>query len=315
MLEFEMKTDLQKDLPQTIKFNFEELKADVAERLQHYNDLVVTEETIKEATEDKARLNKLKKALDERRKEVKKSYMQPYNDFEAKCKELIALVEKPVNAIDEQLTKFEDKRKEEKRKNIELAYTATIAEDLQPIIPLQRIFNERWLNKTYTMAQIVQDITNWHNRVRADMIALDAVEDEYRTAVRQKYTETLNITTAIAHRDALKAAEEAFRAKENERLAREEERRKQAEMRAQEEAERKAQQEAERQKAEAKKPEEPVTLKVDPQGPKVEYTIPQEPVKKEPNWNLCLKFAVTLKQAKDLRAYLDANKIPYEKVQ
>ena len=63
MLELKMTTDMQVATPAEIGFNFEELKAELAERLDHYNGLVVTEDGIKEAKADRAKLNKLRKSV------------------------------------------------------------------------------------------------------------------------------------------------------------------------------------------------------------------------------------------------------------
>ena len=69
-MEFKMLTDLSV-LPQKIEFNFEELKADLIPKLDYYKNLVVSEDGIKEAKADKANLNKLAKAIDDKRKEVR----------------------------------------------------------------------------------------------------------------------------------------------------------------------------------------------------------------------------------------------------
>ena len=58
--------------------NFEEIKAFLAARLDAYRNLVYSEDSLKQAKADKATLNKLKKALDTRRKEIKAVYMEPY---------------------------------------------------------------------------------------------------------------------------------------------------------------------------------------------------------------------------------------------
>ena len=68
--------------------NFEEIKSYLAEQLASYRNLVYTEDNLKLAKADKAKLNKLKKALDERRKEIKKIYMEPYLILEGQIKEL-----------------------------------------------------------------------------------------------------------------------------------------------------------------------------------------------------------------------------------
>ena len=45
-----------------IRWNNEELKAEIAEKMQEYKSLAFTEETIKEAKADRAKLNKLRTA-------------------------------------------------------------------------------------------------------------------------------------------------------------------------------------------------------------------------------------------------------------
>ena len=54
-------------LPEQILFNYEELKAELTEKVQHYETLVYTDDQIKEAKADRATLNKLKKALSDER--------------------------------------------------------------------------------------------------------------------------------------------------------------------------------------------------------------------------------------------------------
>lgn len=57
-MEFVMGNSLEA-LPKTIDFNFEELKTQLASSLELYTGLVVTEDGIKSAKEDRAKLNKL----------------------------------------------------------------------------------------------------------------------------------------------------------------------------------------------------------------------------------------------------------------
>lgn len=110
-MDFKLLTDLN-TLPSVIEFNYIQLKAEMTERLKYYNNLVVSENSIKSAKADKAGLNKLIATIESERKEVKRRYLEPYNDFEAKCKELISLVKAPVIAIDTQIKEFENIEKE-----------------------------------------------------------------------------------------------------------------------------------------------------------------------------------------------------------
>ena len=176
--------NIQAALP-VIGFNYDELKAELAERLQHYNGLVVTEDTIKDAKTDRANLNKLRTAIDTRRKEVKKAYMVPFNNFEAQCKELTALIDEPIKVIDYQLNEFDERRKQEKLKQVIDEYEILIPDAQKDIIPFDRIFDKRWLNSTMSILKVQDALRDWSKRVGADLIAMDAVDQEYKAAVRR----------------------------------------------------------------------------------------------------------------------------------
>ena len=93
------------DFIRQIEWNFEELKKEITIRANEYVDLVYNDDQIKEAKKDRADMNKFKKALDDKRREVKKQLLDPYTEFEAQVKELIAIVDKAVNNIDGQIRK------------------------------------------------------------------------------------------------------------------------------------------------------------------------------------------------------------------
>lgn len=207
-MEFVMSTDLNTALPKEIGFNFEELKAELSERLEYYNGLVVTEETIKEGKAERAKLSKLREAVEAKRKEVKRECMAPYTDFERKVKELVAIIDAPIAAIDGQIKAFDDLRLEEKRADIRRAYEAIVPGEQRDIIPLERVFDPKWLNATVKMKAVEEALTEIVRRTEGDLLALDAVEPEFSVAVRTRYVETLDIGAALRYKQALRDAEE-----------------------------------------------------------------------------------------------------------
>lgn len=208
-MEFVMSTDLNTALPKEIGFNFEELKAKLSERLEYYNGLVVTETTIKEGKAERAKLSKLREAVEAKRKEVKRECMAPYTDFERKVKELVAIIDAPIAAIDGQIKAFDDLRREEKRADIQRAYEAIVPGEQRDIIPLERVFDPKWLNATVKMKAVEEALTEIVRRTEGDLLALDAVEPEFSVAVRAHYAETLDIGAALRYKQALRDAEEA----------------------------------------------------------------------------------------------------------
>ena len=68
--------------------NKEELKKELAANLEKYNK-VLTEETVKEGSSDRAKLNKLIDAIETKRKEIKNSCLEPYNNIEKDFKQYL----------------------------------------------------------------------------------------------------------------------------------------------------------------------------------------------------------------------------------
>ena len=62
---------------QKIDWNFEELKAEITSAAQEYETSVYTDETIKSAKADRAKLNKFVDALNAKRTEIRKQLLKP----------------------------------------------------------------------------------------------------------------------------------------------------------------------------------------------------------------------------------------------
>ena len=211
-LEFKMTTDLA-TLPKTIDFNYDGLKAALSEGLSFYNGLVVTEDSIKSAKEDRAKLNKLREALESKRKEIKKECLAPYADFEEKVKELVGMIDRPISAIDDQLKAYEDKRRAEKRAEIEGIYAET-AGDLAALLPFERVWEDSWYNVSVTIKKVREAIAAKVEKTAGDLAVLSSVESEFMEPVKLKYLETGDLAAALRERERL--AEQATRLREYE---------------------------------------------------------------------------------------------------
>lgn len=140
-------------LPEQILFNYEELKAELTEKVQHYETLVYTDDQIKEAKADRATLNKLKKALSDERIRREREYMQPFNEFKSRINEIISIIDKPVAVIDKQIKEYEDTKKQEKLEEIKKLWSEMEAPDG---MTLDKVFNDRMLNSSFNMKHVKQ---------------------------------------------------------------------------------------------------------------------------------------------------------------
>jgi len=203
-----------------IDWNKEEFMELVASITEQYEGLTYTEDQMKAAKADRAKLNAMKKAISDHRIQVKKAVMEPYTKFEAEVAEVTALIEKPISMIDGQIKEYEDRTKEEKKTALKQHFEE-IAADLEGILTFDRVFDHRYLNASVSLNKAKADIQAKVDRVHTDLRSLEGFcEDKYLTIAKDAYIRTLNVSDALAEARRL---QEFDRKAEEERLRREEE--------------------------------------------------------------------------------------------
>lgn len=182
-----------------IGFNFEEIKEKLNSELEIYKNMIFTEDSKTEAKKTIASLRKLKKSVNDKKLEVKKSFMIPYTNFEAQVKELDNLIDEPINFINNQVEEFERKRVEEKKSLISEIYTEIMAEheEASGYLPLQRIYDSKWENATTTKKAITDAITERVDHVEKDLSIIHSMESEFEDKGIAKYKATLELSDAI----------------------------------------------------------------------------------------------------------------------
>ncbi|MBR4694021.1 MAG: DUF1351 domain-containing protein [Bacilli bacterium] len=198
---------------EAIKFNYEELKEGLKNSLTKYKNIVYTPETIKEAKDDRARLNSLAKSLNDGKINIKKEFMVPYDEFEGKIKELIELVKEPANEIDNQIKAFEEKEKAEKRNEIEKIYQENIGE-YENLILLEKIYDSRWENKTYKLTDIKKEIQDVVKKADSDLKVINSQQTEFLLNIKDVYFNTLDLGQALVEKERLEKQKELLKPKE-----------------------------------------------------------------------------------------------------
>ena len=184
----------------TIDFNFDEIKNELMESVAHYETLAYSEENIRECKADHNKLKALIAALDNERKKRKKEYLAPLEAFEDKIKELQAIIGKPLAVIDKQLDAFEKVRKGKKQGDVEKWWADDFApnNEIPEIIQsITDIWDERWMNATYSMKQIEKDVTDRLAAIQADIDTINSLP-EYSFEAMEIYKDGLDLRKALA---------------------------------------------------------------------------------------------------------------------
>lgn len=271
-----------------IQWNQEEVKAWVAARVQDYKNIAYTEDQVKDMKKDRADLNKLRTAFESERKRLKKVCMEPYNLFEQQVKEVVALIDEPIQLIDSQLYELEERRKQQKKKDIEALFD-TIG--FQTFVTLDNIFDQKWLNASVSLGKIEEQMKSIMYKIGTDVATIGNLP-EFSFEAMEVYKKTLDLNKAIL---------------EGQRLAEIQKQKQQYEEEQKRIAEEKARQEEQEQSVLAEVVEEtaPVEEKVD---------ASPEPVRPD---LVRMDFRVwcTKEQLMDLREYLIAHQIKFGRVE
>ena len=210
-------------LPAPITFNYEELKAELLQKVSAYETMVYTEDQVKEAKADRAALNKLKKALNDERIRQEKEYMQPFNTFKAQIAELVKIIDNSVSVVDKQVKEFDEKKKAEKLDAILEYFGIALAAKL-PSVPLDHrlVVDEKWLNASVSMKSIQEAIDTKLDQVVEDLAVIASLPS-YAFEARECYVDTLDLARAVSEAHRLQEQAEKKAAWEAEQQKRKEE--------------------------------------------------------------------------------------------
>ena len=190
-------------LPESLTFNYEELKKELTEKAAFYTNIVFTSDQMQDAKKDRAELNKLKKALNDERIRQEKEYMKPFNDFKSKVNEIIKIIDEPVKAIDSQIKTFEEQKKAEKLEavkdafaDIKRAFSEVNQTDLE-WLSFEQIFDSKWLNASVSMLKVQEEIKDRISHIDSDVDVLSTLQVASFEII-EMYKQTLDMHKAIS---------------------------------------------------------------------------------------------------------------------
>lgn len=191
--------------------NAEEIRADTIERLKLYTPERF-EGDAKAAAHAKAELNNGIKMLNDSRIQWEREFMSPFAMFKDVVDDTIRLMRQASGQLDEIVKAKEQEEKDAKKAVIQQMWN----EEKFDLVPLDRVFNNRWLNKGTKITSVQNEIKDRIATIKKDLAALDAYgEDTAR--LKELYLTNLNIAITLQKGAELKANRERLAAMAAER--------------------------------------------------------------------------------------------------
>lgn len=269
-----------KQLP-VIEQQLAQIKEQVAERVKTGTSLVVTEDTVKEVKKARAELGAEFKSWEEKRKEVKKAVLTPYEKFEDVYNDCISNSYKTADKLLKQrIDEVENELRAKKAAEVQSYFEEYLASKGIDFVT----YAQAGLNVTLSasLKSLKEQAAAFIDRIESDLKLIETFTD-LKAEILVEYKKSLNVSDAIT---GVKARAKAVQ---------EEQARQEAE------AEKRA---AEAQRVEAIKaaiPEAPAAVEA-----------PAEVQQEEPKLTLRFTVKATRSKLRELKKFLDEGEYEYE---
>lgn len=121
-----------------------------------YANLMITERTLKAAKQSRADLRKFRMAIEDKRKEVRREYAKPYDDFKDNVDALTSIIDQAIAPIDEGVKGLEERQRQEREEAVRQEIK-TITES-RGLVPDDIQYDQHWENKSLSSIERTRQI-------------------------------------------------------------------------------------------------------------------------------------------------------------
>lgn len=191
------------------------IKEEIKNKLEDYKAENYDITTIDKAKEDKAMLNRTAKKLNDERIRLEKEFMKPFDEFKTVVKDITEMIKDSSSKIDAIVKEVENKDKEEKRKAILVIFESEVKE-LKDVLKFEKVFDERYLNKTFKIEDVEKDLISKLDQIRNDLITISELHSKYEIELKNDYLNNFDLGMVIRKNSELISKEEALKNQEEE---------------------------------------------------------------------------------------------------
>lgn len=202
-IEFTVQEDFINNLP-TIVSNLEQVEQwAIAQTEQDRNLVLLTDEDFETARERCAKLNKQIKLIEDKRKEIKKAYNQPYDVFEKASKRVTSVLSTARENLWSQVTKAEEESKEQKKQRLREYWEEKTRNHVVSNRTFEQIFDNKWLNKGTKIETACAEMDKIFESTLADIYAIRSLKSEFEVSLLEYYKDGHTVSEVIAYNNRL----------------------------------------------------------------------------------------------------------------
>lgn len=176
-----------------IESNMKEVKSYVENLNNYYKNITFTEETMKEAKDEKSKVNKFKAQVADYRKNIIAEYNKPIKAFEDTAKDTEKLLTDTYNTINQQVANYESQQKEIKEQEIKDYFEEyKTANNIDFITYGQARIN---VTLSASVKSLKEQAKQFIDKIVDDLKLIET--QEHKTEILVEYKQTLNVAQSI----------------------------------------------------------------------------------------------------------------------
>jgi hypothetical protein len=157
---------------------YHDLKRQATELAEQIKTVEVTDENLKLSKKLLAEVNKRVNALEDKRKEIKNTMLEPYKEFEDQVKDIVGIVKDADAIVRDQVKALEEREREEKEMVLwELWHRRIKQYSFGEIVPFVDFAKPKHLNKTTSIEAVEKEMVQFLEKIEADLQVINQLND------------------------------------------------------------------------------------------------------------------------------------------
>ena len=188
-------------------WDFPAIKAQLQRGLDEYASIIYTDDSIKDAKADRAKLKKLRDAIVDAKKAYRTQCLAPYEAMEPQIKELIDMVEQQRLLIDTTVKEYEGRQKQEKEKAVRAFYDrkAGVLGNLADAL-YTTLFDPKWVNASTSKKKYEEAVIAAIDQASHDIQAIEAMQSPFVRTLTETYVSTRSMEKVSEKKAELETA-------------------------------------------------------------------------------------------------------------
>lgn len=184
-------------VPGSIIFpQYDLIKSQATNLANHLQQVEVTQENLQRSKQLLAAVNKEVRKLHDERIKIKRTVLEPYDEFETQIKEITAIVKDSDDLIRNQVRELEEQERQAKKEHIHSIFNKRMKQyDFGELMNFDKFIKPTHLNKSTSMTKIETEMVQWLTKVETDLDLIKSMD--YSFEIIGEYQRTQDVASSI----------------------------------------------------------------------------------------------------------------------